>query len=233
MSAPSAQDPSSRYAAVLAAIDQAAKAAGRSPAEVRLLAVSKTHPPAAISDLYELGQRAFAENYAQELAAKAEALAALPDLRFEFIGTLQSNKLALIVRTAAAIQSLGSERHARLLARHVKDLGRAPYPVHLLVNAGDEATKSGLARGEVEAVARVITAELPELRLRGVMAIPPPLPPGSAGVPPLYRELRALASRVGDGELSLGMSGDLAAAIAAGAGCVRIGTALFGARGKP
>ena len=209
-------------------IAAAASAHGRDPASVRLLAVSKAQPAAALRALYEAGQRDFGENYAQEMATKAEALSDLPDLRFHFIGALQSNKLALIVRIASAVQSVGSERHARLLARHVRELGKTAYPIHLLVNAGDEASKSGLAWDEVEPLARVVQAELPELRLRGVMAIPPPLE-GDA-VPELYRRLRALADRIGEGDLSLGMSADLAVAVAAGSDCVRIGTALFGAR---
>jgi len=217
---------------IQAEIRVAATAAGRDPAHVRLLAVSKTQPAEAIRALYAAGQRDFGENYAQELAAKAEALADLPGLRFHFIGALQSNKLALIVRTAAAVQSVGSERHARLLARHVRELGKAPYPVHVLVNAGDEASKSGVPLGEAEALARLIAAELPELRLLGVMAIPPPLAESGPGapVPELYRKLRELADRVGEHDLSLGMSADLAVAVAAGSDCVRIGTALFGAR---
>lgn len=223
-------DYAASLARILAEIAAVARAQGRDPASVRLLAVSKAQPPAAIRALYAAGHRDFGENYAQELAAKAAALADLPDLRFHFIGALQANKLALIARTAVAVQSLGSERHARLLARHVAELGKAPYPVHLLVNAGNEATKSGVRLDAALPLARLIKNELPALHVRGVMAVPPPLADGHGDTPPLYRQLRELADQVGDGDLSLGMSSDLGPAVAAGSNCVRIGTALFGAR---
>jgi pyridoxal phosphate enzyme (YggS family) len=220
-------------AAVRAAIAAAAAAAGRDPAAIQLLAVSKTHPAARIRALYALGVRDFGENYAQELVAKAQELADLQDLRLVFIGALQSNKIKPLVAAAAGIQTLADERHARLIAREAKALGKTPYPVHLAVNAGDEPQKHGLAAAAVPALARLIAAELPELDLRGLMAIPPPLTAAESAagaVPPLYRRLAALAAGTGAGELSLGMSADLAPAVAAGSTCVRIGTALFGAR---
>jgi pyridoxal phosphate enzyme (YggS family) len=222
--------PAARLSAVRSTMAAACAAAGRAPGSVRLLAVSKGQDAAKLKALAALGQLVFGENYAQELAAKRAALADVPGVGFVFIGSLQSNKLAAIVRDADAVQSLGSERHARLLARHAREAGKTPYPVHLLVNAGGESTKDGLTPAAVEPLARLIAAELPELRVRGVMAIPPPLKPGSAAVPELYIRLRALADAVGDGDLSLGMSQDLELAIRAGSDCVRVGTALFGAR---
>jgi pyridoxal phosphate enzyme (YggS family) len=199
---------------------------------VRLIAVSKKHSAGAIRELYALGQRHFGENYVQELVAKAQALSDLTDLRWVFVGRLQSNKMAQLVKVAAEIQSLSNERHARLLAKAARDFApRLPIAVHILVNAGDESSKDGATMDEAERIAAVITAELPELDLRGVMAIPPPLAADAATKPPeLYMQLRTLADKVGAHELSLGMSGDLRQAVAAGSDCVRIGTALFGPR---
>jgi PLP dependent protein len=224
-------DLKNRYRQVVADIE-AAVCAANAPQHVRLLAVSKTHPAASIRTLYELGQRDFGENYVQEMVAKAAELSDLADLRWNFIGRIQSNKMAAIVRVAAAVQSLGSERHARLLAQAAKvHAPRLPLPVHILVNAGDESTKDGVGMADVLALAHVIERELPELALCGIMAIPPPLMDANqTNAPELYLQLRALADQVGAGDLSLGMSGDLRPAIAAGTTCVRIGTALFGPR---
>lgn len=205
-------------------------AARRAVGPLRLLAVSKGHPAESLRAAYALGQREFGENYAQEMAAKAEALSDLDELKLVFIGTVQSNKIATIVRTASEIQSVGSERHARLIAKAARDAGKTPFPIYLLVNAGDEDSKSGVSLAIASQVAQVIKAEMPELRLMGVMAIPPPLAGGTVSPPPLYLALRVLASEVGEGQLSLGMSDDLAVAIQAGTNCVRIGTAIFGPR---
>ncbi len=221
-----------RLAAVRRQIAEALTAAGRPAGGVRLLAVSKAQPAAALRELYQLGQRHFGENYAQEMAAKAVELADLKDLKLEFIGALQSNKIALIVGVASGVQSVGSERHARLVARAAADRGKAPFPVHLIVNAGDEPQKQGLAWADVEPLARLISSSMPELDLRGIMAIPPPLAADAAPdvAPEHYLRLADLARSIGAGELSLGMSGDLGQAIAAGSSCVRVGTALFGER---
>ncbi len=215
-----------RYESVRKQIAEAAVKAGRPAGGVRLLAVSKSQPAQAIRELYGLGQRQFGENYAQEMAAKAKELQDLPDLELVFIGTVQSNKLNLIAQVAAAVQSVGSERHARLLAKAVAAAGKSAFPVHLIVNAGNEETKHGLSFDDVEPLARVVARDLPELSLQGLMAIPPIGAPAD-----LYEKLARLAVRVGRGDLSLGMSADLAPAVAAGSTCVRIGTALFGPRG--
>lgn len=225
-----------RLATVKERLRTIAQRLGRDPASVRLLAVSKTHPPERIAALHALGVKEFGENYAQELARKEATLGYL-GLRFVFIGTLQSNKIPLIVKHASEIQSVASLRHAQMIAKEASRLGKTPYPVYILVNAGDEATKSGVARGEVLPLARAIQESCPELALEGLMAIPPPLEPHGdeeasfkSSVPPLYLDLRNLASQVGRGLLSLGMSDDLEEAMAAGSDCVRIGTALFGPR---
>jgi len=229
-----------RLATVRARLEAAAVAAGRDPATIRLVAVGKTHPPSAIRTLYELGVRDFGENYAQELAVKAKDLADLPGLRLHFIGTVQSNKIPLIVGAASELQTVTSLRHAQLVAKAALAAGKVPYPVYLSVNAGGEATKSGVAMDAVVALARDVAAQCPELVVEGLMAIPPPLgsygddPASRAGaVPPLYRTLADLARTVGAGKLSLGMTDDLEEAIAAGSTTVRIGTALFGPRPAP
>lgn len=228
------QDAKARLAAVRHSLAEAAARANRDPRSVRLLAASKAQSVQKIRELQALGVDEFGENYAQEMAAKVAELAATAPAasppRFVFIGTVQSNKIATIVAAASEIQSVGSVRHARLIAAAARSLGKSPYPIYLLVNAGDETTKSGLALADVETVATAVAA-MPELDLQGLMAIPPPLTSQDASeVPELYRSLRRLASRIGRGKLSLGMSGDLDVAIAAGTDCVRIGTALFGAR---
>lgn len=214
-------------------ISAACKALNRP--EPRLIAVSKTHSPADIVAAWQAGQHDFGENYGQELAQKRAALAAYKDLHFVFIGRLQSNKIKAIVRDADEIQSLADIRHARLIAKAAAESGRAPYPVYYLVNPGDEPTKDGLRLAELTAFHRQVVAELPELAPQGIMAIPPPLTAADENLssvkpPPLYQQLRQLASATGRGLLSLGMSDDLQAALAAGSDCVRIGTAIFGRR---
>ena len=225
-----------RLAACKFKIHQIAKLSHRNPDSIRLLAVSKTHSPEKIIRLRELGIREFGENYAQELAIKRQALHDV-DLDFVYIGALQSNKIPLIVRHAAEIQSVCSIKHAKLIAKEADRLGKTPYPVYILVNAGDEATKSGVPILEVMGLAQEINSHCPELTLQGIMAIPPPLDDNRPKIdssafviPLLYIKLKQLAQKVGKGLLSLGMSDDLEEALAAGSDCVRIGTALFGAR---
>jgi len=160
------------------------------------------------------------------------------ECRFTFIGVLQSNKIKHIVSIAHEIQSVAQEHHALAIAKHAKALGRIPFPIYLLVNAGDEATKFGLSLPEVPAFAASLAIKAPELDIQGIMAIPPPLnlPQVSTQelsllqVPELYLQLRSIASSVGRGRLSLGMSDDLELAIKAGSDCVRIGTSIFGPR---
>lgn len=223
------QDYATRLAAVRAAIAAASDRARRDPKTIELIAVSKRHPAKALSTLAGMGIRTFGENYAQELVAKATELADL-NLRFVFIGALQSNKIKLLVQHAAEIQTVASASHAAAIAGAARAFGKTPYPVYIAVNAGGEAQKHGITPAEVPALVAAIKA-FPELHLRGIMSIPPPLPePVSALPTKLYLELAALAKTVGDGGLSLGMSQDLVPAIAAGSTCVRIGTAIFGER---
>ncbi|MBC7532985.1 MAG: YggS family pyridoxal phosphate-dependent enzyme [Oligoflexus sp.] len=217
-----------RHSKILQRIQSHTKSGKRS---AELIAVSKLQPIEKIVEIHALGQQKFGENYAQELSEKAEALGHL-DIYWVFIGHIQSNKIRKIVTHAQEIQTVASFSHAQQIARHAKDLGKAPFPIMLEVNAGDEASKSGSPLKEIKTLALQIVQELPELQLNGLMAIPPDSFSDSnySTVPPLYHELRALADEIGLGLLSLGMSNDLSIALDAGSDMVRIGTAVFGSR---
>ena len=210
---------------VKARIAQAARAAGRDPAAVILLAVSKTHPAERIGEARAAGLTAFGENYVQEAAAKMEALAGV---EWHLIGPLQANKSRLAAERFDWVQTIDRVKIASRLSEQ-RPAHLPPLNVLIQVNISGEASKSGVAVKEVTALAAA-TAALPRLRLRGLMAIPAP---GAAAdflkVKHLYDELRA---RFGFDTLSMGMSDDMDEAIAAGATMVRIGTAIFGAR-KP
>lgn len=205
-------------------IGRAAKAARRDAKAVSLLAVSKTHPAARIAEAYAAGQRAFGENYVQEALEK---MAALPALEWHLIGPLQSNKTRLAAERFQWVQSVDREKVARRLSEQ-RPGGLPPLNVLIQINVSGEGTKSGIAIGEVLALAKSIEA-LPRLRLRGLMAIPEP---GAA--PERYREAREAYERLRHefdvDTLSMGMSEDLELAIAEGATLVRVGTAIFGER---
>lgn len=220
--------------AVRQAVSAAAAAAGRAPDSVSLLAVSKTFPAEAVREAAAAGQRAFGENYLQEALDK---MAALPDLPLEwhFIGPIQSNKTRPIAEHFAWVHGVDRLKVAeRLSAQRPADL--PPLNICLQVNVSGEASKSGVAPEEVEALAMQV-AQLPHLRLRGLMAIPAPTDDTAAQRRPfaLMRELleRLRARGLPLDTLSMGMSHDYPAAIAEGATIVRIGTAIFGARSKP
>ena len=208
-----------------ARIAQAARAAGRDPAAVILLAVSKTHPAERIGEARAAGLTAFGENYVQEAAAKMDALAGV---EWHLIGPLQANKSRLAAERFDWVQTIDRVKIASRLSEQ-RPAHLPPLNVLIQVNISGEASKSGVAVKEVTALAAA-TAALPRLRLRGLMAIPAP---GATAdflkVKHLYDELRA---RFGFDTLSMGMSDDMDQAIAAGATMVRIGTAIFGAR-KP
>ncbi len=218
-------DVEARLDVVRARIAAACARAGRDPAQVTLVAVSKRHPPEALRDAYAAGQRVFGENYVQELVQKAEALADLEGLRFRFVGHLQRNKAKHLARVRAACDGLGDLRTAEALARRVGDA--PPLPVLIQVNVAGEAQKSGVPPSEVSALVRGVRA-LPALRLEGLMTVPPAGEPESAR--PVFRALRALAEAEGLGALSMGMSADLEVAVEEGATLVRVGTAIFGPR---
>lgn len=217
--------------AVNARIERAARAAGRDPGAVRLLAVSKTHPAALVDEAYQAGQLAFGENYVQEALRKMDALGQLP-LEWHLIGPLQSNKAGAAAERFAWVHTVESEGIARRLsARRPETL--PPLNVLVQVNVSGEKTKSGVAPQQLPALAHAVAA-LPRLRLRGLMAIPEPAP-DFARQRARFRAARELFERLAaDGlaldTLSLGMSADLEAAIAEGSTLVRVGTAIFGAR---
>lgn len=216
-----------------ARIDRAAQSAGRSPESVRLLAVSKTFPPEAIRTVYALGQRAFGENYVQEGVAKMDALGDLIDVEWHMIGPLQSNKTNTAALRFAWVHTVDRAKiAARLSAARPAHL--PPLNVCVQVNISGEASKSGVPPEETVALARDVAA-LPRLKLRGLMGIAAPTPV-MASRRGQFRILRALfdacrAARLPVDTLSMGMSEDLEAAIAEGATLVRVGTAIFGARG--
>jgi pyridoxal phosphate enzyme (YggS family) len=210
-------------------IRAAALAAGRDPASVRLVAVSKTHPVEAIREAYALGQREFGENYAQELAHKAEALRDLSDLRWRFIGGLQRNKAKLLVPTGCAIETVAHLEAAKTVNERAAALGRR-VEVMLQVNVVGEAQKGGVAPADVAALVSGVRA-LGALELSGLMVIPPFDDEDAART--CYREVRALAATHGLKQLSMGMSDDLELAIGEGSTSVRVGTAIFGPRAKP
>ncbi|MEX2198238.1 MAG: YggS family pyridoxal phosphate-dependent enzyme [Burkholderiales bacterium] len=212
--------------AVKARIEAAARAAGRDPGAVRLLAVSKTHAPALVREAAAAGQRAFGENYVQEALDKMAALADLP-LEWHLVGPLQSNKTRVVAERFHWVHTVDREKVAWRLSEQ-RPAGMAPLNVLVQVNASGEASKSGVAPAEVAALAAAI-AGMKTLRLRGLMAIPEP---GAAQsrfrqIGELFQGLRGDFSW---DTLSLGMSDDLEAAIAAGSTMVRVGTAIFGAR---
>jgi pyridoxal phosphate enzyme (YggS family) len=217
--------------AVRRRIAQAAAAAGRPGAAVALVAVSKTQPPERVREAHAAGQRAFGENYVQEAVEKMEALAGL-DLEWHLIGPLQSNKTRLAAARFHWVQTVQSERIARRLsAQRPPHLGA--LNVLIQVNVSGEASKSGAAPQDVAVLASAV-ARLPNLRLRGLMAIPEP-GADPARLRAQFRGLRELFERLGrEGlaldTLSMGMSDDLEMAVAEGATMVRVGSAIFGAR---
>jgi pyridoxal phosphate enzyme (YggS family) len=215
-----------RLASVRDRVRAAALTAGRDPGEVRLVAVSKTHPAETIREAYALGQRDFGENYAQELAHKAEALRDLADLRWRFIGGLQRNKAKLLVPTGCAIETVASLDAARTVHERAAALGRR-VEVMLQVNVVGEAQKGGVAPRDVAALVSGVRG-LAALELTGLMVIPPFEDEAAARA--CYREARALAATHGLKQLSMGMSDDLELAIAEGSTSVRVGTAIFGPR---
>jgi pyridoxal phosphate enzyme (YggS family) len=212
-------------------IARACAACGRDPASVRLVAVSKTKGPDAVREAYAAGQRAFGENYAQELATKAEALADLAGIEWHFIGHLQSNKAKVVAKHAHVVHAVDSVAIARELARRVTAAGRGPLPVLLEVNVSHEPQKHGVAPSELAELMNAVRAD-PALALRGLMTMPPFGDPEAArAVFSTLASLRSLHGGVGAlPELSMGMSGDLEEAVACGATMVRVGTAIFGAR---
>jgi PLP dependent protein len=216
-------------------IARAAVAVGRTPEEIRLVAVSKTKPALLVREAYAAGQRDFGENYAQELVEKADELADLIDVSWHFIGHLQTNKAKLVARAANVVQSVDSKVLARELGKRAAKEGRGEHrdrlPVLVEVNVGGEPQKHGASAGELGEVLDAVDAE-PALQLRGLMTMPPHDLEAARRAFEAVVSLRNLhGGRARLPELSMGMSDDLEVAIACGATVVRVGTAIFGARG--
>jgi pyridoxal phosphate enzyme (YggS family) len=224
---------SANLQAVKSRIVAACAAAGRDPGQVALLAVSKTWPAETIRQAAQCGQMAFGENYVQEALAKIAALADL-DLEWHFIGPLQSNKTRPVAENFAWVHGVDRLKLAERLSVQ-RPVGMPPLQVCVQVNVSGEASKSGCTNEEAPALCRAVAA-LPNLKLRGLMAIPEPSPKSAVAARHL-QELRELRDRLnGEGmqldTLSMGMSHDLEEAIMAGATIVRVGTAIFGEREK-
>jgi len=209
----------------------AARAAGRDPGAVALLAVSKTHAPALIEQAFGAGQRAFGENYVQEAVEKMDALARLP-IEWHLVGPLQSNKTRLVAERFQWVHTLEREKIARRLCEQ-RPPAMPPLEVLVQVNVSGETSKSGVAPREAAALAQAV-AVLPRLRLRGLMTVAEPTDDERLQRE-RFRELRELyeslkRSGLTLDTLSMGMSADMEAAIAEGSTMVRIGTAIFGQR---
>lgn len=220
-----------RYQAVQTRIQQACSDAHRSREDVTLLAVSKTKPIADIEKLASLGQRAFGENYVQEALEK---IALHPELEWHFIGPIQSNKTKPIAEHFAWVHSVDRLKIAQRLSQQRPDI-LPPLNILLEVNISQEANKAGFSETELIPVATEI-AQLPNLHLRGLMAIPmAETDPHKQRQPfakmhDLLTQLQAQLPQCSLDTLSMGMSGDLEAAIHEGSTLVRIGTDIFGAR---
>jgi pyridoxal phosphate enzyme (YggS family) len=221
----------SNLQAVRHAIAQAAQTANRDAAEVRLLAVSKTFPAQAVREAYQAGQDAFGENYLQEALHKIEVLRDLP-LEWHFIGPIQGNKTRAIAENFAWVHCVDRLKIAeRLSAQRPAHL--SPLNICLQVNVSGEQSKSGVAAEQVLQLAKDI-AQLPRLKLRGLMAIPAPAVDEAAQRVPFAR-MRQLLHELNEqaltlDTLSMGMSQDFVAAIKEGSTMVRLGTAIFGIR---
>jgi pyridoxal phosphate enzyme (YggS family) len=218
-------------AKLLERVRLSAQKSQRNPADIRLLAVSKTRPAAELRAAYACGLREFGESYLQEALPKMAELADLP-LIWHFIGPLQSNKTRAIAERFHWVHSVDREKIARRLSEQ-RPPGAPPLQVCIQLNISGEASKSGVTPAQLPALVQSVQA-LPRLRLRGLMAIPATTANTAlqrlafARVRSALEELRPLAPAMDT--LSMGMSGDFESAIAEGATLVRIGTAIFGAR---
>ncbi len=226
---------SAHLAQVRDGIAQAARAAGRDPSSVTLLAVSKTFGPEAVIEAADAGQREFGENYVQEALEKIAAVKARRrdrDLIWHFIGPLQSNKTRPVAEQVDWVHSVDRLKIAQRLSEQ-RPLHLPPLNICVQVNVSGEASKSGVPPDALLVLAAQV-AVLPRLRLRGLMAIPEPVEDPALQRQP-FAKLCQLQQRLREAgihtdTLSMGMSADMSAAIAEGATIVRIGTAIFGKR---
>jgi PLP dependent protein len=220
-------------------ISVAARRAGRDPAVITLMAVSKTFPPELIREAYGAGIRVFGENRVQELAGKAGAVRDLAEAEWHLIGHLQSNKAAKAVELFNAIDSVDSVRLAERLNNFAEAAGKA-LRVLIEINVGGEEAKSGIASGSEELAQILIGApRWKYLAIRGLMTVPP-YTEDPEGARPYFRQLREIRAGISARRLpavsmevlSMGMSHDFEVAIEEGSTCVRVGTAIFGERAK-
>jgi hypothetical protein len=227
-------------AAVQEQIAAAAKRSGRSPSDIALMAVTKTHPPDRIREAYESGLRLFGENRVQEFSTKAGALPDLVSAEWHMIGHLQSNKAAKATELFSAVDSVDSVK----LAERLDSAARASskkLQVLIEINVGGEAAKTGIAPDSPDLEDLLKAApRLEALNFRGLMTVPP-FTEDPEGARPYFRKLRTLRDQIASRNLpaitlevlSMGMSHDFAVAIEEGSTCIRIGTAIFGDREKP
>jgi len=219
---------SERLAGIRGRIAELARSAGRDPDGVALMAVSKTHPAEAVAEALGAGQRLFGENRVQEAEGKFPGFrAAYPDLRLHLIGPLQTNKVPEAVALFDAIETLDRPRLAEALAREMAKQNRRP-DLFVEINTGEEAQKAGIAPAEADAFI-VQCRDTWKLPVVGLMCIPPE----GENPAPHFALLREVARRHGLTRLSMGMSADYETAIRFGSTEVRLGTAIFGARGTP
>jgi pyridoxal phosphate enzyme (YggS family) len=232
--APSPRSVAERWAAVRARVDEACERANRAPGDVTIVAVSKTHPAEAVRAAAAAGATDFGENYAQELVAKRPLVSSIecPPVRWHFIGRLQRNKAKLVAGQVALVHAVDSIELATELAKRANGVVQ---PILAAVNVAGEDTKGGAALADAIGLVRALAA-VTGVRVDGLMTMPPPSDDPEAARP-VFEALRELRDRIQDQlgaplpVLSMGMSGDFEVAIACGATHVRIGTAIFGARG--
>lgn len=222
-----------RWRAVRAEVDAACVAAGRSPSEVTIIAVSKLHPARAVDDVAAAGATDVGENYAQELVAKRAAVSpASSSLRWHFIGRLQRNKARLVAGHVALVHAVDFLDLAVELGKRARAAGTI-QPILAAINIGGESQKTGVTPDTARAFIDALRA-VDGIRLDGLMTMPPPADDPET-VRPAFRALRQLRDSLATDssplrDLSMGMSSDFAVAIAEGATLVRIGTAIFGER---
>jgi len=214
-----------RLAEVSGRIAEAARASGRSPSDVTLVAVSKTHGADRVRELLEVGHRVFGENRVQEAEGKfPELKTAYPDLELHLIGPLQTNKARDAVALFDVIQSVDRDRLAAALVKEMERVGRGPA-CYIQVNTGEEPQKAGILPKDVDAFVALCRDQY-KLPIVGLMCIPP-----VDEEPALHFALLAkMAARNGLAKLSMGMSSDYETAVRMGATHVRVGSALFGNR---
>ena len=213
-------------------IDSIARACGRNPEQIQLLAVTKTFGPQAVQEAHKAGQILFGENRVQEAEGKIPKIEA-SGIQWHLIGHLQSNKARRAVELFHVIQSLDSEKIARKVAQYAQELEKTT-PVFIQIKVGEEPQKHGILPEDLAALTRVVD-QLPTLQLLGLMTIPP-YHEKAQGSRPYFRQMRELLEEANRGrpqpltQLSMGMSHDYPIAIEEGATLLRIGTRIFGPR---